>query len=431
MIRKTIIFGLSGFLMIFWLLQTAGLRGVECLSEIYKKPVTCIGNADFELLLWGVTVILIGWDLLIKKQFGVFINSWKHIWIMIPFLVLALISTGWSIAPLVSLERSIILLAATISAVYISSQMEINGWADLLAVFFAFIIIVSYLLIFILPEVGRMLFKPYNGAWCGVFWHRNYLGSFMALASTVYLFRIFFMANGEKRQYLNNGLWMVASVGLVFGSRSAAGILTLLLLFSLITLIFIWTKIRTYLKVRHYVIFGLSVVALSIIVFTNLDFVFGLVNRNTSLTGRIPLWEYLYQQYISNRLVFGHGYGAFWTFEQVRVGVKSYLSWGYPVLIGDNGLIDIVLHLGLLGVLFIVSIISYAFFITGKFALTERNGMAFFPLICIVFIVMSNISLSMIVELEYFVWALLIFSFINCANGATFRFSLIKNGKQT
>ena len=84
-----------------------------------------------------------------------------------------------------------------------------------------------------------------------------------------------------------------------------------------------------------------------------------------------------------------------------KPGWCSYLSWGYPVLIGDNGLIDIVLHLGLVGVFLIISIIFYAFFITGKYAFTVLSGKSFFPLLCIVFVVVSNISLSMLVELEF------------------------------
>ena len=54
--------------MIFWLLQTTGLRGVECLSAVYRKPIYCIGNANFELLLWGITVLLIGWEILPKNS---------------------------------------------------------------------------------------------------------------------------------------------------------------------------------------------------------------------------------------------------------------------------------------------------------------------------------------------------------------------------
>jgi len=257
-----------------------------------------------------------------------------------------------------------------------------------------------------------MLNKPYDGAWCGVFWHRNYLGSFMAFGSTVYLFRLLFLSGKGKLAALFSGAGIAASAGLVVGSHSGAGILTLAVLTGLTLVIFLWTKIKRYMKPRHYYVAGVVAVILVVAVLTNLDFAFGLVNRNTSLTGRVPLWQLLYQEYVSKQLLFGNGLNAIWAFESVRTGLQTALGWGYPVLIGDNGIIDILLHLGVVGAIVMIAIICFAFYHSGKYAISLKTGISFMPLVGMVFVVMSNISLSMLLELEFFVWAQILYALI-------------------
>jgi exopolysaccharide production protein ExoQ len=408
MIRKTFIYLFSGLLVIYRLLPEIGLRRLNCVSPITGNALACVGNFPIELLLWSLTILLIVWELISKKELGSYIEKWKTLWPVIPFILLALVSTMWSAAPLFSLERSIILISVSIAAVFIAYRNDLIKLVDLLGIYLGLIMAVCFFLISQNPPVGTMDFQPYNGAWRGIFWHRNYLGSYMSFASVVYLFNLFFREKKTWASTLFNFAGLAASIGLVFGSRSGAGILTLVLLLAFAILVFVWTRLKSRLKKWHYIVFGIVCIGLIIFVVTNLDFIFGLVGRNTSLTGRLPLWDYLYKNFISDRLFLGHGYGAIWVFEQFRVGLQTHLSWGYPVLIGDNGLIDIMLHLGLAGAFLMVLILGYALILSGKFAFHKKTGMAFFPLISLIFVLVSNISLSMLIELEFFTWSLLI-----------------------
>ncbi len=415
MIRETIIYFFSGLLLIYSLLPEIGLRRVNCVTPITGGSLACVSHFPIELLLWALIILMIVWDLISKRELELYFDKWKTLWPVVPVIMLALISTAWSIAPLVTLERSVILVSVTITAVFLAFRNDLFKLIDLLAVYFSLIMAISILLIFKFPSVGTMDFQPYYGAWRGTFWHRNYLGSFMSFASVVFLFNLFFRQRKTWPRFIFNLAGFVASIGLVFGSRSGAGILTLALLIALVLLIFIWTRLKSHLKKWHYIVFSIVCLGLIIVVLTNLDFVFGLVGRNTSLTGRIPLWNLLFKNFISDRLFLGHGYGAIWVFEPFRVGLQTQLSWGYPVLIGDNGLIDILLHLGLIGAVMVVFILGYASFVSGKFAFHEKSGMAFFPLISIIFVLVSNVSLSMLIELEFFTWALLIMIILACS----------------
>jgi O-antigen ligase len=111
-------------------------------------------------------------------------------------------------------------------------------------------------------------------------------------------------------------------------------------------------------------------------------------------------------------LFFGHGYGAIWSFSDFRLGLQAELGWGYPVLIGDNGLVDILLHLGIIGAGIMVFIILFSLVKAVKSAFTHKSLLSFFPLIAIVYIIVCNISLSLLIELEYLTWALLITSIV-------------------
>lgn len=415
MIRTTLIFFFTGWLLIFRLLPITVIRGSNCISPITGVNLICFNNSISELIFWGLTIFLIIWELAAKKEFGEYIRRWKSLWPIVLLILLTFISSTWSIAPYISFSQSIILLSASIASVFVVFKKDINKCVFLLTIYSASVIALCYLLFFLLPYYGIMAEKPYYGAWRGIFWHRNYLGSFMAFASVVFLFNLFFRERKSWASIILNLAGLAASIGLVFGSRSGAGILTLVLLIALAFLVFIWTRIKSRLKIWHYIVFGIVCLALILLVFTNLDFIFGLVGRNTSLTGRIPLWDILFKQYIKDHLWFGHGYGAIWTFEQFRVGLQNHLSWGYPVVIGDNGLIDILLHLGLTGAVLVVFILGYAFWFSVKYALHKKTGMAFFPLISIIFVLVSNISLSMLIELEFFTWSLLIMSILACA----------------
>ena len=411
-LRTTVIYALFTLLIILWTLQPLGLRPANCISAIGEKPATCVWRVAAELPLWLLVLGLVLWNICKSGKGKLFLKAWTRLWLVVPFLLLTVISTTWSAAPLVTLERTLILIAATITIVYLLQDKNPNEVSNLLAGFFAILIAASYLLIFLFPSVGRMLNPPYNGAWDGIFWHRNYLGAFMAFGSTVYLFRLLFLQNKGAFTKLISIAGIAASTVLVLGSHSGAGILTLATLTALTLVIFLWAKVRNRMRPWHYWATGAAAIILAVAVLTNLDFVFGLVNRNTSLTGRIPLWQLLYQEYVSTRLLFGYGMNAIWAFESVRTGLQSALGWGYPVLIGDNGMVDILLHLGVAGAILMLALILYAFYRSGKYAITVKTGMAFLPLIGMVFVVMGNISLSMLLELEYFVWVLILFTIL-------------------
>jgi len=66
---------------------------------------------------------------------------------------------------------------------------------------------------------------PYTGSWRGLFWHRNHTGDLMAYFSAVFMFRLLNPSEKPIRIRIFEVVFYLLSLALVFGSRSATGII--------------------------------------------------------------------------------------------------------------------------------------------------------------------------------------------------------------
>jgi exopolysaccharide production protein ExoQ len=84
------------------------------------------------------------------------------------------------------------------------------------------------------------------------------------------------------------------------------------------------------------------------------------------------------------------------------------VGWPFPIQMGDNGFIDILLHVGILGLgVFVVNCILMVVK-TIKFVFRRRTLECFFPLIVMIGVLVANISFSLFLEVDAFVWLLMV-----------------------
>ena len=170
----------------------------------------------------------------------------------------------------------------------------------------------------------------------------------MAFFSAIFLVKTI-IARHFWVQLFVNAVFFILSAMLVFGSRSATAILIFFFLTGMLFFVFLWLKIRHVLKKKHYSILLIIVGIIAIIFLTNLNFFFGLLGRNTSLTGRIPLWDDLIKNIWTQKPILGYGFGALWKQESFRIFMQMKLGWTYPVYFSDNGYLDLLLNIGIVG----------------------------------------------------------------------------------
>jgi O-antigen ligase len=168
-----------------------------------------------------------------------------------------------------------------------------------------------------------------------------------------------------------------------------------------------WLRWNHLLNKNHYIAFGITCGILAIIIFTNLDFLFGLLGRETNLTGRVPMWSYLLSEIFTQKPVLGYGFGAIWEHNSFRYFMQEIVNWPYPVIGGDNGFLDVLLNIGVVGLLSFLVVLGLAVVRAFRFTLSKSTLIGFFPLFLIGYVFVINMSLSYLFEIEFFVWFLL------------------------
>jgi exopolysaccharide production protein ExoQ len=328
--------------------------------------------------------------------------------VLVLFCVIGLLSALWSITPLVSLYKWSVLALATLVGSYLGFRFQDRGFSEVVFWYAAVVVMLSALTALAVPLAGRMLFPPYDGAWRGIFWHKNHLGTLAALLSVLLLYRIAEDGRQRRRMVLVDGLVYASCVALVLLSRSATGLLVMVAGAMMAALAGIWQRVRGMLHRKHYVLgFALAAVAL-ILIATQAPRFLALLGKDATLTGRIPMWQLVLRDFVSQRLLLGHGLGAFWNLEANRLAVQRAAGWGSPVAIGDNGWLDVLLGLGVLGLAVFVVLLARMLWRSIKRAQLGRSFLETQPLVFLLTALLANVAFSLFFETESAVWLILV-----------------------
>lgn len=365
------------------------------------------GPAWIEIGVWFSLALVIVYDLTRSRQIGDFLSLWRRNWLPALFILLALISCFWSIAPLATLFSSLELLLAALVASYIGMRMVPERLMAVLFWFGALLFILSIALVVGAPPTGTMYWAPFDGAWRGVYWHRNQLASVAAFLSIVYLFRLSLAFRDRSARGILDALFYSLSLLILYFTRSATGCIVFIVLHAAGVVAWLWLQIERRLQRSHYILLLAGGVFTAIVILSNLDFIFGLFGRDTSMTGRTGLWSHLIEL-ASRRPWWGHGFGAVWTLDSFREEIRILAGWPSQPLIADNGLLDIYLHLGITGLVIFSCVLILVTFRSVQYGVRRKILTGFFPLLVIVYAFFSNITFSLFAETEVFVWFLII-----------------------
>lgn len=385
----------------------ANLRGTF-IWDVLKQGFRLTSLPWIEVFVWVVLFVLAVRSLVQDNLFTDYVLLWKRNWILVIFIAVAFLSLFWSVSFSASLYRSAALLFSSLIGAYIGLRYSTTGLLNILFRFGSILLIVCFALAVFLPVAGAMIWEPYNGAWRGVFWHKNQLGSVSALFSLAFLV-IALDEFGKKdgRPLLYTAFYLFSLVVIYF-SKSVAGYLLFIIMSFLVILAFVWLKTHHRLRAIHYYgIVGFGILVLAVI-FLNLDFIFGVFNRDTSLTGRLPLWDYLIRDVYARKPWLGYGFGAIWSFASFRIAAQQTLGWGFPVAIADNGFLDILLHVGLIGFIPFLGVLIVSVVRSLKYALHRSSLSAFLPLLIMIFAFFANVSFSLFLETETFIWLVIV-----------------------
>jgi O-antigen ligase len=406
-IYSIIIFFISNFsainlLFSIWIFATT-------LNNQLVKGIYIVSDS----FLWFLALVILFKHL--KDQKLTIPQSWikKNLKFVLLFILIAFFSIFWSIDPVITAYKFFLLLSSTILGSFIGYRFTIRELINCLVWFYSILMLFCLAVIIFIPDMGISRGYPYYGAWAGIFWNRNYFGSIMALSSSIFLLRIVDdLINKNKKVFLDSFFFLLALI-LVINSKSATGIIVASVLLSISILGSIWFNFRKRISRRVYLLSSLLLILILFSAITHLPQIFSLLGRNSNLTGRIPMWNILFNSVIFQNPILGYGFGAIWSSGVFREGIRLAVNWPTQLIIADNGFFDVMLSVGIIGLIPFVAFLFQAVLISIKSQISLETVFELFPIIFLVYVIIGNITFSLFFETESFVWMLLIAIYIN------------------
>lgn len=200
-----------------------------------------------------------------------------------------------------------------------------------------------------IPSLGiHDVFSYHAGEWRGISSHKNTMGT-LSLLCFMGNMAMLYKDNSNK---LAHGALIAVSVLLIYKSGSAtAFIITAALTLGILSM-------NAFLKIRNRALRGfiftysvLLVMAVAFLTFSNFSALATGIGKDPNLTGRTGLWESA-DRAIRDELYLGHGFGSFFSDQNL---VLSYFD--RELTSSHSGFRDLLLDLGIFGMVLIVSIL--------------------------------------------------------------------------
>lgn len=266
-----------------------------------------------------------------------------------PFLILlmglAIGSYFWSISPGETFRRVVAVFFTTFAGVALAARYSWAKLAEIFATAFGILCIFSFLLGALVPRLGVMS-EIFPGAWRGLWPEKNALGNNMAL----------FFSSFAAAAILNPRRWMIWCGGaglclllLILSTSKTSLVATVIAMAGVAFVLIVQRSPVLGVLATYAAILGVATIA-GVFLFAS-DFVFGLLGKDATFTGRTEIWSAILME-VENRPLWGHGYGTVWTDQ----GSWGPLPWiikhaGFKPIHAHSSWMEMLLWLGWSGVI--------------------------------------------------------------------------------
>jgi exopolysaccharide production protein ExoQ len=271
----------------------------------------------------------------------------------IPLMLgLAVVSARWSASTQITLQMCIEAGLCTLFACYLSARYTTERLMQLMIFMGVTAGVLDIVFAVMMPAYG--IFQGYGGnAWQGICNHKNTLG----ISSVFLLSPVFFTESYGRWRKVGYGSLQLLLI-FMSQSRGAWGYTVGMLVF--IGWMYLIRRVRGSELTLMIIVTSLALIsaAVSAIYFWPQLMMF--LGKDASMTGRTEIYHEVWES-ILKRPWFGYGFGGFWfpgSLESQRISVV--LNWpgiGYA----ENGVLELALQLGLVGVAIVLFFITRAF----------------------------------------------------------------------
>ena len=315
---------------------------------------------------------------------------------LLPLLLLAGISTQWSILPDFTLRRTVALGFTSLFGLYLAARFDWRELIGLLAGVFLILALGSYASVLVAPN-WAITQDIHQGAWKALWFQKNALGQMMAWGTLTCGCAALF--DPARRR-----LWCAGAVLcalLVICSTSKTGLLALLLVGAGLASVAGFRRGGVWRVATAWLVVVGGAVTLSAVVFAP-GLVLEALGKDPTLTGRTDIWDAVLRR-VNERPWQGYGYGAFWENKQGPLQyVRREVDWNVPT--AHNGWLELLLSFGWTGV--IVFAAHLALTTVAALASLGRGPQAYWAPAAVGLFVLYSLSESSIMQHNNLVWAL-------------------------
>lgn len=389
------------------LVPLIGLLGISMLGFGFLFPVdrsvdieaqgTLKRQLTLSLIFFAAFVVLMR-D---KEQLLAQVKSNKLLFLLLAF---ALLSCTWSPVPFISFKRWIQFLGIVLVAMAAMNSVTGRiGIRLLLQRLTALSLMISFVLILIHPSSPFIV----NGLWAGLFGMPNHLGRACVLAIAAWL-PVFASESDLKRKAI--AVFVIAlSIALMIGTTRATPVI------SAVTIFIVYFVFTSRIHFRFQITLTAIWMLLISLYFYNfrfdtpIEFVLSSLGRDTTLTGRIYLWDAVWRSVVDH-FPLGVGYNGFWTGAH-GLSSKYIVGFNWTMNQAHNGYLDVLNELGIFGLVMLLMILMQAIKRSYQlFRNTNAENMIFFLIILNYSI--TNISATSFCRQTFLGWIALVLALI-------------------
>jgi exopolysaccharide production protein ExoQ len=305
------------------------------------------------------------------------------------FILLAAISAVWSFDPSVTLRRVLTLSTTIAFGYYALMRFSMSGIIRRIAVVTFVSAVASAAVAIGAPGIGVMDEGNLAGDWNGVFTHKQELGWTMFLGALCLVW-LCTQDKGWRRVAYCAGIALF--LGCIVMAKSDTSLLSVAILPAVIAFTLIGRLSRVA-RIWAVYLFAIAAILSAVMVVINLNAIMAFIDRDVTLTGRVPLWGVLLEL-AAERPWTGYGYGAFW----LETNPTAHYIWdviGWPAPEAHNSYVDLMIQVGIPGMLLSTAIL-FGTIRGGLAAIADRVPWATFATSYVIILSITNLVETML-----------------------------------
>ena len=271
-------------------------------------------------------------------------------WPWTALAVLAVASVLWSVSASDTLREAGVLAVAVPYMAMIALRLD---WRTIVSTLWAVglaVLLFAVLLYLVAPEFGTQR-GDYEGALVGPWFEKNAAGQFGLWVAGLSVA----MGAMRPKWIVPAGAAFALCLGFIVLTRSATSLLAALTILP----VAVWVALMRRPRLLSLPLLWLSLAAavpIAVAVLSSSDELLALLGRQSTLTGRVPIWTALESYALGERPLMGHGYGAYWS-EDVHYGRRAFVfdALGFQARHAHNAWLEMRLALGWPGGLLLIA----------------------------------------------------------------------------